>query len=459
MIDGKTALFTIEEAGEILGSRLEGDSGFHSTSINNIRTDSREVHPGDLFVAVQGHRFDGHDFVESAFKAGAVAAVVSKQEVDKRNLQDSRLIIVDDTVFALGELARYHRSRSGAVVVAVTGSNGKTTVKNLIHEIASVDGRSLKSERNYNNFFGLPLSIFQLRAGHKWAVFELGMSARGEISRLAEIASPEIAVITNVGPVHLEFFKDTNEIADAKMEIVARIRPGGALVINGDDRLLSVRIPAGDFDIIKFGLGPENDVYPVDLSFDAAQCPSFQIGSTRIKSRLPGVHNVYNILAAYAVARRMNLDSRIIAEAIAEFKPSEMRSEIIEKAGVIMILDCYNANPVSMKYALDTLAKMKCGGRRIAVLADMLELGEDSRAFHDEIGEYGSGLKIDRLYCFGPLAKFMAAAFGKGAFHFEKKKELIDDLQAYIRPGDVVLFKGSRGMALEEVADEIIEAL
>ena len=459
MAESTNALFSIKEVGEILGSRLEGDSGFHSTSIKNVRIDSRQVRPGDLFVAVKGARFDGHDFIESAYEAGAAAAIVSKGEMDKRKLRDFRLIIVEDTVLALGQLARFHRNRSSAKIVAVTGSNGKTTVKNLIYEIASLDGPSLKSERNYNNFFGLPLSIFQLQEDHKWAVFELGMSAKGEISRLAEIASPEIAVITNVGPVHLEFFEDIDEIADAKMEITAHIRPGGALIVNGDDQILSSRITGGDYDIIRFGLGRGNDVSPTDLTFDNDQCPSFNIDSTSIRSRLPGVHNVYNMLAACAVAKSLKLDIRIIAEAIADFKPSEMRSEILEKKGVTLILDCYNANPVSMKYALDTLAKMRCGGRRIAVLADMLELGENSPAFHQEIGRYAAELKIGRLYCFGPLAKHTADAFGEGAFYFEKKDELAQDLLAYLKKGDIILFKGSRGMALEEIADKIIEAL
>lgn len=459
MAERRDALFTIEEAGEILGSKLEGDSGFHSTSIHNVTIDSREVGPGDLFVAVKGERFDGHDFIESAFEAGAAAAVVSKIEADKRNLRNSRLMTVKDTVRALGELARYHRSRCGTKIVAVTGSNGKTTVKNLIYQIVSSRGPSIKSERNFNNFFGLPLSIFKLRVDHRWAVLELGMSARGEISRLAEIASPDVAVITNVGPVHLEFFDDINEIADAKVEITAHIRPGGALIINGDDQLLSSRTFAGDYDIVRFGLGGGNDIRPVDLALDNEQRPSFKIDSTHMSSRLPGVHNVYNMLAAYAAARSLNLDSRIIAKAIADFRPSELRSEVIAKAGVTLILDCYNANPVSMKYALDTLAGMECSGRRIAVLADMLELGKSSPAFHQEIGQYASDLKIDRLYCFGPLAKSMAGAFGDGSFHFEEKEELSKDLKAYIREGDIVLFKGSRGMVLEEIADKIVEAL
>jgi UDP-N-acetylmuramoyl-tripeptide--D-alanyl-D-alanine ligase len=459
MVEKKDVLFTIKEAGEILGSRLEGDSGFHLTSIRGIKIDSRKIEKDDLFVAVKGVKYDGHDFIESALSKGAVAAVVSRQEAERRKLVDNRYIVVEDTVYALGELARHHRKRLNLNVVAVTGSNGKTTVKNLIYEILSTNGPALKSPANFNNLFGLPLSIFQLGSNHKFAVLELGMSARGEISRLAEIASPEIAVITNVGPVHLEFFKSIDEIAAAKLEILEWIEPGGSLIVNGDDEMLAGKIYRKDYEIIRFGLSGDNDIYVQDLTFDQKQLPSFKIAGIRIRSSLPGVHNVYNILAAFAVSRALGVSAEAVAAAISRCRPGKMRSEIVTKKGTTLIIDCYNANPVSMKYALDTLAAMECKGHRIAVLGDMLELGERSEMYHRQIGAYALGIGIDSVFCYGPLSGFIAEAFGEKALHFDEQGELAGRLLSEIDRGDIVLFKGSRGMALENIVNRFTESL
>ena len=459
MVERKGVLFTIKEVGEILGSRLEGDPGFHLTSIRGIKIDSRKIERDDLFVAIKGPKHDGHDFVESALANGAVAAVVSRQVAERRKLLDNRRIAVADTVYALGELARHHRKRLNLSVVAVTGSNGKTTVKNLIYEILSLNGPALKSPANFNNFFGLPLSIFQVDRHHKSAVLELGMSARGEISRLAEIASPNIAVITNVGPVHLEFFNNVDEIAVAKLEILERIEPVGTLIVNGDDEILMGKIRQGDYEIIRFGLSSDNDIYPQDLTFDKNQLPSFKIAGTPVRSNLPGIHNVYNILAAFAASKTSGILPEPAAVAIARYRPDEMRSEVISKREITFIIDCYNANPVSMKYALDTLAKMECKGRRIAVLGDMLELGERSRKYHQQIGAYASEKGIDNVFCYGPLARVIAETFGQGAFHFEEQVKLAEHLLKKIVKGDTVLFKGSRGMALENIANRVMGSL
>lgn len=459
MVERKNVLFTIKEVGEILGSRLEGDPGFHLTSIRGIKIDSREIENDDLFIAVKGSRFDGHDFIESALSNGAVAAVVSRREAEARKLYGNRYIAVDDTIHALGELARHHRNGLDVSVVAVTGSNGKTTVKNLIYEILSQNGPALKSRANYNNFFGLPLSIFQVKGHHKSAVLELGMSAKGEISRLAEIASPNIAVITNVGPVHLEFFKDIDEIAAAKLEILERIKPGGTLIVNGDDEILMSKVRQGNYEITRFGLSRDNDICPQDLIFDKNQLPYFKISGTSMKSNLPGVHNVYNILAAFAVSNTLRIAPESAAAAIAPYRSDEMRSQIVNKKGITFIIDCYNANPVSMKYALDTLAEMECRGRRIAVLGDMLELGRGAEMYHKQIGAYVSEKGIDNVFCNGPLAGVIAESFGGGAYHFERQELLAERLLKEINKGDIVLFKGSRGMALENIANQVMESL
>ncbi len=459
MVERKSMLFTIGEVGEILGSKLEGDPGFHLTSVRGIKIDSRKIDQDDLFIAIKGPRYDGHDFIEAAMSNGAVAAIVSGQEAERRKLYGERYITVDDTIYALGELAKHHRKKLTLTVVAVTGSNGKTTVKNLIYEILSRNGPTLKSPANFNNFFGLPLSIFQINDRHKSAVLELGMSARGEISRLGEIASPDVAVITNVGPVHLEFFNNVDEIAEAKLEILERIEPGGTLIVNGDDEILNGKISQGDYEIVRFGLSGENDINPQNLTFDENQLPSFKITGTPIRSNLPGVHNVYNILTAFAVSKVSGVSPELAAAAIDRYRPDEMRSEIIKKKGITFIIDCYNANPVSMKYALDTMAKMECKGRRIAVMGDMLELGELSEMYHRQIGIYASEQGIDTVFCYGPLAGLIAESSGEKAYHFDEQEELAERLLREIARGDMVLFKGSRGMALENIANRVMGSL
>lgn len=459
MVERKSILFTVEEIGEILGAMTEGAPEFRRTPISGVKIDSRLVQEGDLFVAVRGENHDGHDYVNSALEKGAVAAVISEEFRRAKEISEAGFIPVKDTIYALGQLAGYYRKKMPARVVAVTGSNGKTTVKNIIFEILSRQGVSTKSQGNYNNLFGLPLSIFQIERDTRFAVLELGMSRKGEISRLGEIASPDIAVITNVGPVHLEFFNDLDEIAAAKLEIVDRIREGDILIVNGDDDYLKdIKAPAG-LKILKYGLSYNHDIFPIDLRFDENQESVFKVNGTELRLRLPGVHNVYNALAAYAVASAAGIGPDMISEAIKSFRPGEMRSQVFRRSGIVFYIDCYNANPVSMKYAIDTLSMMECRGRRIAVLADMLELGKNSELYHGEIGRHARESGIDCLLVFGKYSRYTADEFGPGAVYFEDKEDLYIGLRELLKGDDLVLFKGSRGMALEEVADRIMESI
>ncbi|OGC94881.1 MAG: hypothetical protein A2W25_14080 [candidate division Zixibacteria bacterium RBG_16_53_22] len=459
MVEKKTILFTLREVGEILGSISEGDPGFHRASIHGVSTDSRTIHQGELFIAIKGATYDGHAFLAQAMVKGAVAAVVNRDEAERRGLTGPEYLAVDDTLFALGELARHYRQKMPAAITAVTGSNGKTTVKNLIYEIISTHSPALKSQGNFNNLIGLPLSIFQLGEKHKFAVFELGMSARGEILRLSQISQPDIGVITNVGPVHLEFLKTIDQVAEAKLEIIEGIRGSGTLVINGDDENLKRRIGHIKPALLKFGLEDDNDFRPAGLRFDDARMPSFSVDGHEISVRMPGLHNVYNALAAYAVARTLGVDGRAAAAAISAFHAEGMRSEVVSHHGITMIIDCYNANPASMNYALETLSQMNCVGRRIAVLGDMLELGEQSAQYHEEIGRLAGELGIDYIFGFGLHAKYITDRFGSGGRHFESKEGLSKILLETIKTGDVILFKGSRAMALEEVVDTLKKSL
>lgn len=447
------------EVGEILGSAREGDLGLRRTSIFGVSTDSRTIEESELFVALKGANHNGHDYLEAAFARGATAAVVGADEAKRRGLVQSRYVVVHDTLFALGELARSYRRKMKARIVAVTGSNGKTTVKNLIYEIISRNRSALRSEGNFNNLVGVPLSIFRLRDVHHSAVFELGMSARGEIARLAEISSPDVAVITNVGPVHLEFLKGVDEVAAAKLEMLEHIRKGGTLIVNGDDERLARKLGGISIQTIRFGLGEHNDVKPGELELDGLQFSHFNINGEHIHLRLPGMHNVYNALAAWAVASAMDIEPSQAAAAINKFHTEGMRSEVVTLNDVTLMIDCYNANPVSTKSALETLSRMNCGGRRMAVLGDMLELGEESVSYHEEIGQLARRLKIDVILGFGPLARHIIKSFGDNGFHFGAKEGLTNRLIQTVNKGDVILFKGSRGMALEDVVDRLKKSL
>jgi len=408
-------------------------------------------------VAVRGENHDGHDYVNAALEKGAVAAVISERYRADKGLSDRRFIPVNDTVYALGQIAAHYRREMPARVIAVTGSNGKTTAKNIIFEIVSRTASSVKSQGNFNNFFGLPLSIFQINKDTQFAVVELGMSRKGEISRLGEIASPDIAVITNVGPVHLEFFKNLDEIAAAKLEIVDRVRAGGVMIVNGDDDYLRDIKAHQGLKVVRFGLSHNNDFYPVDLEFDENQESSFRIDGERLRLRIAGIHNVYNALAGYAVAVVAGIGKDIAVEAIASFQPEGMRSQVFRRFGIVFYIDCYNANPVSMKYAIDTMALMKCSGKRIAVLGDMLELGEKSEKFHREIGRHAKQAGIEHLLVYGEYSQVVANEFGKNGESFGDKGNLYSRLQKLLKTGDLVLFKGSRGVALEEIANKILE--
>jgi UDP-N-acetylmuramoyl-tripeptide--D-alanyl-D-alanine ligase len=453
MTDKTNALFTLAEVGEILGSKSEGDPKFHQTSIYGVSTDSRTIQKDELFVAIKGANFDGHDFLAAAFERGAVAAVVAKEKASE--FHGPKYIVVDDTLEALGDLAVFYRHKMAVKIVAVTGSNGKTTVKNLIYEIQSKQGKALKSEGNFNNLIGLPLSIFKLRPEHQAAVFELGMSARGEIARLGEMAWPDVAVINNVGPVHLEYLKTIEAVAEAKLEIVDRLKDGGVLIINGDDKILNHKMIKTEAKVLRFGLGTGNDIRPSNIDFDKNQMPRIQMDSVILSPNLPGMHNVYNALAAFAVARALQISAEDAALAINFFKAQDMRSEIVRVNGVTLLVDCYNANPASTKYALETLSKMRSNGHHIAVLGDMLELGKTGIAYHEEIGNAARRLKIDYLLALGPLSKYTVESFGQGALHFDSREALLERLLKIINAGDIILFKGSRGMALEKVVEAV----
>lgn len=434
-----------------------------------VSIDSRTIGEGELFFAVKGDRFDGHDFVGEALDRGAVGAVVSRSRFgrDFHLFQGEKPAIpVQDTIFALQELAKHYRSKFDLPVVAVTGTNGKTTTKDMIAAVLSRKYKVLKTEGNFNNHIGLPLTVLNLEAKHQVAAIEMGMSGFGEIRRLSKVSDPTMGVLTNVGPAHLEFFGSVERIAAAKAELLEYLTEPRVAVLNADDDLVMRHKEKVGGKIVTFGMEKEADVRGIYMGNYAKLGSRFRVnGGLEICLRLLGKHNVYNSLAAVAVGREFGVREQDIKAALEQIQASPMRMEWVEMAGVGVINDAYNANPISVKMALETLTETKGDGKRIAILGDMLELGEAGLQAHRRIGKVVATLGIDYLLSFSQLSKFMAdGAIESGMArdrvdHFVDKGELIERIGELVAPGDIILVKGSRKMRLEEVVEGLKERL
>ncbi len=421
-------------------------------------TDSRTIQPGDLFFAVKGERLDGHDFVEQAFSKGAVAAVVRKDQLGKY-LVNTPLLQVDDTLVALQTLAAAVRRLWGKPLIGVTGSTGKTTTKEAIAHVLSSRFRMLKSEGNFNNHFGLPLMLLRLEPEHNAAVIEMGMSHAGEIAALAKIAHPEIGVVTNVAPVHLEFFKSIGEIARAKYELVESLPAGGIAVLNADDEYVSQFGRDFHGKVVLYGLRSSADVRAENGKHHGAEGSTFDVvvGGCREQASLPlvGEHNIYNALAAIAVGLDRGLTLSEAAGALATLAPADKRGEVVKLGNITIINDCYNSNPKALDAMVDALAAMPAK-RRIVVAGEMLELGAAGEEMHRSSGRHMAEKKIDILVGVRGLAQSMvgsARQAGMRAEFFATPQEAGEWLAHETREGDVVLLKASRGVKLEQALE------
>lgn len=431
--------------GELIGDDL---------TISDISIDSRQISPETLFIAVKGDRFDAHDFISDVEKNGAKAVLCHKRV--ECNIP---VIYVEDTKKALLDLAReYRKSMENLTVVGLTGSVGKTTTKEMTYAVVSKKFISLKTEGNLNNEIGLPKTLFRLTSDVQAAVIEMGMSAFGEISRLTRTALPDIGIITNIGVSHIEHLGSRDGILKAKLEILEGMKKGSPLIINGDnDKLITVK--NDDYKIIYFGIENENaDVRAIDINEDGKNTTfTVVFGENKQTVTIPtvGIHNVYDALSAFAVGLELEIEPCEIAQALSQYEPSGMRQRIKEINGIKVIEDCYNASPDSQRAALNALKSIK-SERTIAVLGDMLELGDYSKQAHCDIGKYAAEKQIDMLFTFGEESKNItetAQQFGMDAFAFTDKAVLFNALKGEIRKGDAVLFKASRGMKLEEVIE------
>ncbi|MFD2672317.1 UDP-N-acetylmuramoyl-tripeptide--D-alanyl-D-alanine ligase [Marinicrinis sediminis] len=432
--------------------------------ITGVQTDSRNIQEGCLFIPLVGEHFNGHDFVAQAIEKGASAALW--QEDQGQPPEGIPLVRVQDTLLALQQLAASYRRQHQARVIGVTGSNGKTTTKDLVAAILETTYHVHKTDGNYNNHIGLPLTILSMDEKVEMAVLEMGMSGRGEIELLSELAQPEAAIITNIGEAHLLQLGSREEIARAKLEILSRMKPDGLFVFPGDEPLIRSLFDQEEHAALKyisFGESTENDLYPISMMQEEAST-LFMLNTHGLSAyRIPllGKHNVINAIAAIAVCKYMGVSEKDVVRGLKQAKITGMRIEKLQKeSGLTILNDCYNASPASMKAAIELVSEMPGYRHKGVVLGDMLELGEKENEYHREIGQILDPKKIDWVYTFGPLAEYIAEEASnryplEAVQCFASKQHLIEALQAKADKDTIVLVKGSRGMKLEEVIDGI----
>lgn len=456
--------FTVEEIKCITGGTVINKK---DSVITSISKDSRDIDENTLFVAIRGERFDGNSFVADVLKAGAAAALCERVPDNISELSGS-IVVVDDTIKALGKLACAYEDRINPTVVAVTGSVGKTTTKEFIYSVLAEKYNAHKTEGNYNNEIGLPLSMLSMKKETEAAVFELGMSFKGEISYLSNLAKPKIAAITNIGNSHIENLGSRENICAAKLEIVDGLAPDGYLLLNADEPLLfaqkdrfpqktlfiSMQNPAADFRALNVRTYEEYSIY--DLVLENRVVTNIQIPTI-------GTHNVFDSVYAFAVGCIMGLSDEEIKRGLMKFKNTGMRQNIYEYGKITFIEDCYNAGPESMKASLDVLSR-RCDGkaRSIAVLGEMRELGEYSKQLHMEVGRCVASKNIDRLFTFGHDAEnIVLGAINHGYLtenvgingDINLPEVTAEAIRKILKPGDVVLFKASRAVKLERVIE------
>jgi UDP-N-acetylmuramoyl-tripeptide--D-alanyl-D-alanine ligase len=449
-------MLDLDSAAREIGAGRRGPN----VSFDNVTTDSRHVAHGDLFVALKGERFDGHDFVDQALADGALAALVSDSERVKTH--DASLILADDTRLALGQLAASWRKRFAIPLVAVTGSNGKTTVKEMIAAMlreAGGDKAVLATTGNLNNDIGVPLMLLRLRSHHRYAVIEMGMNHLGEIRYLTELACPSVAVITNAGTAHLGELGSRDAIAQAKGEIYEGLGRGGIALINADDDYADYWQGLNrSHRVVDFGLErPASVAGRCELTADGSRLSvRTPTGEYEVRLHVPGLHNARNALATCAVAHALAIDPASVARSLAYFEGAKGRLQRKPcRGGGTLIDDTYNANPDSVKAAIAVLAA--ASGSRVLVLGDMGELGDQGPQMHADIGAAARAAGIDRLYTLGELSEAAVRRFGSGGQHFRELSALCDAVEDILAPGLTLLVKGSRFMQMERVVERFVD--
>jgi UDP-N-acetylmuramoyl-tripeptide--D-alanyl-D-alanine ligase len=449
---------------EFIGATDQAATGQYDgrAMVQGYSIDSRTLQPGELFFAVKGERLDGHDFVELALGRGAIAAVVEKGRL-ARYSNPAGLLAVDDTLVALQTLATAVRKMWGKTAIGVTGSMGKTTTKEAMAHLLAIKHRVHRTKGNFNNHFGLPLGLLTLEPEYDVAVVEMGMSHSGEIAALAHIALPNQAVVTNVAPVHLQSFDSIAGIARAKYELIAALPHGGTAVLNADDEYVCQFGRDFKGKVVMFGMKPAADVRAENIEVLGAEGTRFDLVSREmhqpVHSPLLGKHNVYNVLAAAAIALEHGITPSEIAAALPCLQPADKRGQVVQVGNITVLYDCYNSSPKALMAAVQTLAAMPAR-RRIVVAGEMLELGATGEQLHRECGRYMAGIhagsKLDFLLGVRGLAQPMVEAAGEAGLKAEfvaTPEEAGEWLAHETREGDVVLLKASRGVKLEKALE------
>ena len=445
----------LSEIAASLNGNITADCTFEG-----VYTDSRKPVKGGLFIALEGERFDGHDFIKNAGADGA-AAVLCRKEADTH----LPVIYVEDTKKALLALASYYRSLFDVKIIGLTGSVGKTTTKEMTALVAAAKYNTIKTQGNLNNDIGMPITLFNIEEETEAAVIEMGMNHSGEISTLTAVSRPDVGIISNVGVSHIENLGSRENILKAKLEILEGMKKGSTLIVNGDNDLLS-RVVNDEYNIVFFGIENENcHVRAEDIvqSADGTYC-NILYNNKKYNTYIPiaGVHNVYNALSAFAAGVYIGVDPVDAAAAIKDYVPAGMRQKTVKKNGITFIEDCYNASPDSVKAGINTLTSLGAE-RTIAVLGDMLELGDYSQTAHSECGKYAAEKAVDVLFAYGKESGYTAQSASdcgvKDVYCFTDAQELASAIAGCLKQGDAILFKASRGMKLENVISSVYESM
>ncbi|MCK4244043.1 MAG: UDP-N-acetylmuramoyl-tripeptide--D-alanyl-D-alanine ligase [Candidatus Omnitrophica bacterium] len=438
--------------------------GNPTATISSIFLDSRKIEKNSLFIAIRGERHDGHDFLKEALEKGAGGAIVESSTTRKRvprvqSLKFKILIQVGDTRKALGDIARAYRRKFKIPLIAITGSDGKTTTKELAAHLLSSHFHLVKSPGNFNNEIGLPLTLFKLKKKNDLAIVELGMNKPGEIKRLSEIAKPTVGVITNIGNAHQGFFKSKYGIAQAKAELFESLGEA-PVILNKDSPYFPFLKRRAKGRVISFGIKKKSDFWARDILFFSSGT-EFKVNGMEIRLPLLGYFNVYNVLCAIALAKEFGISNQEIKKALQNFKPLPHHFQLIKLKRFRLIDDTYNSNPFAFEKVIEQLLMMKTSGRRVIIAGEMKELGKFSKKAHYSIGKFIAQSKVDFLVTVGKLAK----EIGKGAYktglirkknilHCQSNEEVVKSKKLFL-PGDLILIKGSRAAHLEEIVEKL----
>ena len=427
--------------------------------IKAVSTDTRKIEEGTMFIALKGENFNGNNYVLEAFNKGAKIAIVDEVKCDLNELkEDVALIKVQNTGRALMDLAKFYREKLGLKVVGITGSAGKTSTKDLVAAVLSDKYKVFKTKGNFNNEIGLPLMILELDSTYDVAILEMGMRGLGQIKELAEIASPDLGIITNIGISHIEILKTRENILKAKMEIATFFDKNNTLVVCGNDDFLG-SLPSAEYKIVKTGVGENFKIGAKNIALEELSS-KFTVYDGEKEEEfsldMPGEHNISNLMLGIAIAKELGVSFEEMKRGLNNIEATSMRLELIKKDGFSILNDCYNSSPVAVKSAIDVMKNIE-GKRRIAVLGTMRELGHKSEEAHEEIGKYAKENGIEKVLCFGDFSENIKEGYVEGCTVYENKEELIKDLLNIICDGDIILVKASRSLKFEEITKALLE--